>query len=407
MKTNNRVRQKKKRAHALLTPASGVKEYLSGSGMLMLSVACVLFSCGQIYMSSVESVGGSGIIAALGSIGSLLLSAGIVFCSICSIIEWTKIALVNIGNGICIAGLALMFVYDVLGIVNESDMLGFLQGLSMLVFIASCGILCVLLIISSFGVKLSPAFGLLPSASGVLALILLLVRTATAFTSLRTAIGTPPVWSLADELPQERVWILRSVGTNPTYAGDMFVARLIQCIALMLLIFFALSVLFRYKTFFTEFNSRLSIAREIPVLLKQIEPEEDDDEEEEDPADAYYDGFETLDADPFGDSFDRREERFVERIRQPGGGTQRDGIGVGDGNAANRSPARRQRQRQSSVETKAARSNTPTDDVITDAPVRNSETGAYRVKLRPVPNPNAPKKIPDPSDPSIWDNYAD
>ncbi len=404
------------------TPLNGLKLYFSESGYLLTFIAMVAYALVCINMSAIEMAESGSILCLIGIAASLLLLAGGVLVLLSSIFNELPGIFMFFGllmlffSCLCYIGTALSTV------MSDVSLLGIVQGMFELVFLASLAAGMIPLIITCLGKRTSPMLGYLPSVACLFASLLLLVRTVSSFATLTSALGLDFNWESAQDCPTEIRWVLRTVSTTSPNASQMYYARLFERIMLIILLFSALSLLFRFASFFKQYNSQMDINAEMPGAHVQKpltqgrgrhkrnkeektdilaglntlrkKPSETEVLEEEDEPEQITDNSYT--APGFISGFDEPEEEYLPRrsyqpepqsqqpVRQPDVVYNTNLLDADYGKAIDSKGGEEADNPQSEGE---------------NQPERNSETGAYKVKLK--------MSIPDPKDKSIWDNYED
>jgi len=369
----------------------------------------MLYSGLYYYMSSIETADGGNIYCTLGSIGAILLCAGSFVVYLTSKLRFIPSLFTLLGFAAILACVVLFFISDIVELFTQMSGLGVVQMISALAFLAAIGVTILYMMLSLMGVKILPGLGYLPAYIGLVALLLLLVRTMTSFASLKTSLGDNFKWALAaEEMPAEVSWVLRSVPKESPSAVAMFYARLLERIGALLLFSSTLPMFFRFASFFTEYNRQMELSSDIHRINRQAHPEQyEDEDDDDDPVDLGI--FAKLKRNIGGsnslvsDNARRADDIFT--------------IGYTDGDTDDKSLPVTDRPQEDNIVYRRRPAKMPANFNLRSAGARenkassppaaqhNSETGAVKVKLRPVAPP--PKKLPDPDDMSIWNNYKD
>jgi len=254
------------------TPLYGIRLFGTESGFLLSFIAIILYSAARIYMSVIEqnNAGSIEIFAILGILSSiLLLSGGFLFLLGTHIKRLPGIFL--------FAGLIMLIFADcifcfclIMDTMSEIDILGVIQSIFEVLFLISLLLPLITLLISCLKRRTSPNVGVFSTVISVFAVLLLLVRTLTTFASLSSALGTSFSWDQTSELTNEINWIMRSIPTDSAYAPDMYYARLFERITLVLMYASILPPVFRFASFFRQYNMQMDISAELPGGYKTV-----------------------------------------------------------------------------------------------------------------------------------------
>lgn len=258
-----------------LTYTDGAKQYISGSG-LGLSIALALIYAGvSAYMMSVETSAGDGVLAIVRLAAAVVLCVGLICALVGANMRYSPKSIMDIGIIVTAVACAATAVLDIVEVFSEYSVLGFVQQVFQTAMLGSCLVALINLLVTSNDHKINPGVGLLPAVVGVIAVVMLGVRTVLAFASLKSALGSGWNWENAEtDLYAELSWVLRTVPTQSPMASKMFYARMIERIAAAALSASVLPALFRFKPFFESFNRQMAYISEIPIYKRRQDEEE-------------------------------------------------------------------------------------------------------------------------------------
>jgi len=380
--------------------ADGVRQYLSESGLMGIAAAAVLYLVANIVLFTVETLDGGGVLCYLQTAAAILLVAGILCTLVGARLRFSPIGIVVAGLIITAVGITVLAINEIISFFTEYSILGFIQRVVTLVFLAAVMVIIIFLMAASGRKKPLASVGAFPSVVGVVALIMLMVRTMLSFASLKSELGNAWNWALAEqESFAEVIWVLRSVPSAAPSAAKMFGVRLAERISAIILIASSLGFFFKYKGFFEHFCRNLDYIREIPVR-RSYEEEEGSAEQ----SDLLYFGSmagigtrsqrraarrdEIFDPreERYDEIYDPREERYDE-IYDPCE-EQYDEMYAPAGQPVQNTPQRRQLRNSAASGQPRGRA---------DA----AERQPVKVKVKPVK-----PSVPNPDEAGFWDTYT-
>lgn len=407
------------------TPLYGLKLYYSESGYILTFIAMAAYALVCINMSAIELAESGNYFCLIGIGSAILLAAGGLLILLSAVFKELPGIIIFFGQLLLFFSALGFLASTVSGLMSEVSLLGIVQGMFELLFLGTLAAALIPMIISCLNRRTSPSLGYLPIVTLLFAALLLLVRTVSTFATLSSALGSDFNWEAASDLSGEVRWVLRSVSTSSRNTSQMYYARLFERVVLIILYFSALPTVFRFPSFFKEYNMQMDISAELPGHEPQIsrsdrkrqKREKDEEkgsdllaglsslrsrpdavntppEDEEEPEDIINDN--SYSGPDFISGFDEPDEYdYRPPIRRPV-----------------KQPTGKQKPREPQIiyntQLLAADYGKPCDpkEIAEDAeqdeneqPERNSETGAYKVKLK--------SSIPNPADKSIWDNYTE
>lgn len=392
-----------------ITPAQSMKRYVGSPGFLIFSAAALLFLIlHQRVITTELQYGVGGIWCSLGGPAALCLVISTALTYFSSKTRLLPALVPIIGLGGIGASLIIYFVITITMLGRNSNTLGVLQEVMLLVFLACAFVAVLLLMLSGVGLKVAPQTGWVLTAACVLALILYSVRAMYSFSSLITALNRNLLLS-GDAMENEISWILRSVQAGTDAAQTMYYDRMLDAIGTALLLLSCLPCFLRFSSFFGEENTIMTHASEIPREHHSYADLTAYDEYTEETVGQGKGGGLELDAN--GYYIERKHAKFVKRERSE---------------RVEDEPELPEEGSEPPFENKATMPiETPQEDdpgeyfdnyapgegikrfrVISLSAAENDEnegaTERRRVKVKPS---EALPPTPDPKDPAIWSNY--
>jgi len=248
-----------------ITPLVGMRMFLSDSTFMMVMLVSVLFAyLHQRTISAEMDAGGGGFWCVLGipALLCLVISMGLAFFGAKTRLLPVLVPILGLaGIG---TSIVMFFVIVVRRMIESGGVLGVVQEITMLAFLASWFVCVLLLLLTGIGMKVVPAAGIAAMAATLTALVLFAVRAMYIFSSLITSLSRNLL--LPDgEMAGEIRWVLRSVAPGSDEARALYFDRIIDSVGIALLMMCCIPLALKFNGFFSEQAAMLKNSKDIPL----------------------------------------------------------------------------------------------------------------------------------------------
>ena len=248
-----------------ITPILGMRLFLGDTTFFMVMLMCGLFAfLRQRVINSEINAGGGGFWCVLGipALLCLVISAVLAFFGAKTRLLPALVPILGLG-GIA-ASLVMFFVIVIRRMFSTGGVLGVVQEITMLAFLASWFVCVMLLLLTGIGMKVVPSAGIAAMVATVTALVLFAVRAMYIFSSLITALSRDLLLP-GGEMAEEIQWVLRSVLPGSEEARALYFDRMLDSVGIALLMMCCIPLALKFNGFFSEQSAILRSAKDIPL----------------------------------------------------------------------------------------------------------------------------------------------
>jgi len=253
-----------RRAARPITPTGVMREFVGGGAFATVMVSALLFVfLHQRVISSELEHGTGGLWCSLGMPAVLCLGISIVLTFFSAKTRLLPALVPIIGLGGIEGSIIMFFVIQLRRLGKDGNVLGTIQELTMLLFLAAMFVCVLMLMLTGIGMSVPSVVGVPVALAAVLAVALFIIRAMYAFSSLVTALNRNLL--LPDgSMEQEISWILRSVAPGGEEAVTVYYDRLLDSIGIALLLLSCVTMATSFRGFFAEQASMIKNSRDIP-----------------------------------------------------------------------------------------------------------------------------------------------
>ena len=263
-----RKAKESRRAARRITPVDTMRSFVGDSAFGTVMVLALIFAfLHQRVIATELSYGTGGLWCYMGQPAGLCLAISVVLTFFSAKTRLLPALVPILGLGGIEASIVMFFIIQIRRLGMTTGILGIVQEITMLVFLAVMFVCILMLMLTGTGMKVPSAAGIPTAVAAVLALALFVIRAMYIFSSLITALGRE---LLVEDgaLSGEISWVLRSVAPGSESAVSVYYARLLDSAGIALLLLGCIPLATSFVGFFAEQAQMLKNSRDIPLTSR-------------------------------------------------------------------------------------------------------------------------------------------